>query len=226
MNISSSWDTPSFIGSFLPADRNIEADGFQANWKIFHLNREYPQQWTDGEFNLGSSAFGTRLMFPVDHYQKSTRSVKYAIMFIALTFIIFFLCEILSKIRIHPIQYLLVGIGLVIFYTLLLSFSEHINFELAYGISTMAIVGLITFYSRSVLGSYKLALVVGGALTSLYVYLFFTLQMEDYSLLLGSLGLFVILALIMYLSRNINWYRVAGNDKPDELDSGGTEARS
>jgi inner membrane protein len=206
ISINSTWNTPSFEGSFLPYDRNITEEGFNAAWKILHLNRSFPQQWKGDDYSIDDSSFGIKLLLPVDHYQKSLRSVKYAIMFISLTFLIFFFTEILNKKRIHPIQYLLVGLGLSIFYTLLVSLSEQLSFNLAYLIASISIISLITVYAHSIFKSIKLTSIVAFVLIILYGFLFTILQLQDYSLLLGSIGLFITLAIVMFLSRKIDWY--------------------
>ncbi len=213
IEISSVWNTPSFTGAFLPDDRQIDDSGFIAKWNILQLNRNYPQTWVNNKYNIKESAFGVNLLLPVDQYQKSMRSAKYAIMFIALTFIIFLFVEILNKKRIHPVQYILVSFGLLLFYTLLLSLAEHIGFNLAYAISGVAIVGLISTYSHSIFKRTRLTLIMGGTLSFLYIFLFVVLQLQDFALLLGSIGLFIILAIIMYLSRKIDWYSPISQDK-------------
>ena len=218
-HLQSEWETVSFSGQALPVNRNLE-NGFTADWKIFDFNRNYPQAWINGQYAMSEfgfyspvadSAFGADLRFPLDHYQLSMRSVKYAIMFIALTFFVFFLVELLSHKRIHPIQYLLVSCGLVLFYSLLLALSEHIGFDGAYLASAVAIVILITAYSGSILKKRSQTLRMGLFLTALYVYLYVMLQLEDMALLFGSVGLFVALAIIMYVSRKINWYKNSNN---------------
>ncbi len=206
INITSDWTNPSFDGAFLPNNHKISEHGFEANWKVLHVNRSYPQQWIGNKYSLNESSFGVKLLLPVDHYLKSERSVKYAIMFIALTFMVFFFSEILNKKRIHPIQYLLVGLGLSIFYTLLVSLSEQINFNLAYLIAGISIISLITVYSHSIFKSKKLTAIIAFVLIILYSFLFVILQLQDYSLLLGSIGLFIALAIVMYLSKRIDWY--------------------
>jgi len=206
VDLISDWTDPGFEGSFLPNDREITEEGFKAQWKVLHLNRSYPQQWRGSSFSTEGSEFGVNLLLPVDHYQKSHRSIKYAIMFISLTFLIFFFTEVLNKKRIHPIQYLLVGLGLSVFYTLLLSLSEQISFNLAYLIASLAIITLITTYSYSMLKSKKLTAIVALVLIVLYVFLFTILELQDFSLLLGSIGLFIALAIVMYLSRKVDWY--------------------
>ncbi len=206
ISMESSWAHPKFDGAFLPDEREVGPSGFTASWKVLHLNRNFPQYWK-GEGNLTEdSAFGVDLILPVDRYQKTMRSAKYAILFIALTFMIFFFVEVLNKKRIHPIQYLLVGLSISIFYVLLLSLSEQIGFNPAYGISAVAVVGLITAYSASIFKNARLTAIMGVCLVLLYAFLFSLIQLRDYALLLGSIGLFVVMALIMYASRNVDWY--------------------
>jgi inner membrane protein len=214
VRLSSSWNTPSFDGAFLPEKRKITKTGFEADWKVLDLNRNYPQQWvgqSNGE-NILRSKFGVKLISPVDEYTKTMRSVKYLIMFVALTFLIFFLVEVFNKKRIHPIQYLLIGFALCIFYVLLLSLSEHLHFELAYAIASLSIIGLISFYVKSALGGKILTLITAGSLVVLYGFLYVLLQNQDYALLLGSIGLFIILATVMYLSRKVDWYKIELKD--------------
>ncbi len=206
VHLTSSWNTPSFTGAFLPDTREISDTGFSANWKILNLNRNYPQIWKEQKFSLKQSSFGVSLLFPVDEYQKSMRSAKYAIMFIALTFIMFLLFELINRRRTHPIQYILVSVGLLIFYTLLISLSEYLGFNWAYLFSCTGIILLITLYSHSIFKKISTTLIMGISLTILYSFLFVILQLQDYSLLLGSVGLFFILATIMYISRKIDWY--------------------
>ena len=206
VSVESPWINPSFVGNYLPDSRDISAKGFQANWKVLNLNRNFPQMWTGKKFDLAPSAFGIRLFLPVDEYQKTSRTVKYAILFIALTFVAFFLSEVVAKVVLHPVQYALIGLALVVFYVLLLSLSEHVSFNIAYGIASCAVIGLITTYSRWVTSSRKIAGVIASVLVLLYSFLFVTLQLQDYALLLGSLGLFVILLVIMYLTRKVDWF--------------------
>ncbi len=207
--LKSSWNNPSFSGAFLPDTRNIDKDGFTANWKILHLNREYPQQWKNMDYKVSGSSFGLNLLIPVDEYQKTMRTAKYAIMFIALTFLVFFFVEIFNKNRIHPIQYLLTGLALIIFYTLLLSFSEHMKFNIAYILSSISVIILITIYAQGIFKNIKVSMLTGSILTILYGFLFVTLQLQDYALLLGSIGLFTVLSTVMFLSRNIDWYNLS-----------------
>lgn len=208
--LKSKWGEPSFIGGFLPEERNVTKDNFEAKWKVFDLNRNYPQYWTGemGKEEINASKFGIKFLVPIDEYKQTMRAVKYMIMFVGLTFIIFFFVEILNKRRIHPIQYLIVGFSLILFYLLLLSISEHINFNIAYIISTIAVVLLIGLYSISILGSKKMGIYISVFLTLLYGFLYILLLNQDYSLLMGTLGLFILLSTVMYLSRNIKWYEI------------------
>ena len=205
--MKSPWNSPSFDGAFLPDRREI-ADGFTATWSVFNYNRNFPQMWTGANYHFQTSEFGVNLILPVDHYQKTMRSAKYAIMFIALTFLVFFLVELLSHKRIHPFQYLLISIGLILFYSLLLALSEQMHFNLAYLISALAIVSLITAYSHSIFKETKQTALMGGFLTTLYLFLFTVLQLEDFALLFGSVGLFIALAVVMYISRKLDWYHL------------------
>ncbi|MDI6784965.1 MAG: inner membrane CreD family protein, partial [bacterium] len=177
-----------------------------AQWKILHLNRNYPQQWRGAAYDITPSQFGVNLLLPVDEYQKSMRSAKYAVMIIALTFMVFFFFEILNKRRIHPFQYILVGLALCIFYTLLLSISEHITFNYAYIVAGIATIAAVTLYSKSIFKTGLPTLIMGLVMLILYGFIFVTIQLQDYALLLGSIGLFVVLVVVMYLSRKINWY--------------------
>lgn len=206
IKLTSPWPDPSFTGAFLPDEKTITASGFEASWKVLNLNRNYPQQWiSDQNINFDNSAFGVDFILPVDNYQKSTRSVKYAILFIALTFLTVFFVEMGQSRRVHPFQYALIGLALVIFYTLLVAISEHTSFNSAYFISALMTIGLTGLYTRALFDSGRMALLVSGTLTLLYGFLFVVLQQQDYALLIGSLGLFVILGTVMYFSRRIDW---------------------
>lgn len=206
ITMSSDWESISFTGDFLPNKREITKDGFTATWNIFDYNRNYVQMWK-GENKDSIPEIGVELKYAVDQYKMSMRSVKYAIMFIALTFVVFFLVEIITKNRIHPIQYILVGFALLLFYTLLIALSEYISFHIAYLISSLAIVLMITLYMRTIFAKIAHCILIGGFTAGLYTYLYIMLQMEDMSLLIGAIGLFVALAAIMYASRKVEWYK-------------------
>ena len=206
VNIQSQWATPSFDGAYLPDSRNISEKGFEAHWNILHLNRNYPQIWTGSKYDPDHSRFGTHLLLPVDRYKKSDRVAKYAILFLGLTFLVFFFVELLKKVFIHPIQYILVGLALVVFYTLLLAFSEHISFNSSYLTATILTLSIVPLYTYAILKSKTVAGLVLGILLILYLFIFTILQLEDYALLIGSVGIFIILSLVMYISRKIDWY--------------------
>lgn len=208
ITMESEWANPSFNGAFLPDNREVSPSGFTANWNVLHLNRNYPQIWAGNRHSIGSSSFGIDLLLPVDNYQKSYRSIRYAILFIGFTFLVFFFIEVMNKVFIHPIQYLLVGVALVVFYTLLLSLSEHLKYNLAFIVSAVSTLLLIAGYVKAILKSGKLTLLLSGILTVLYAFIFVIIQLQDYALLIGSIGIFIILALVMYFSRKIDWYNL------------------
>ncbi len=205
VSLKSEWKDPSFDGAFLPDQRDINKEGFSASWDVLHLNRPYPQSFRGATTGIYQSAFGVNLIVPVDEYQKSMRSAKYAAMFITLTFLIFFFVQILSKVRIHPIQYIIVGLALCVFYTLLIAFSEHMSFKISYLISSVSIIGIITAFAHSISKNRGVTKLIGLILLLLYLFIYSIIQMQDYSLLMGSIGLFIVLAIIMYLSRKIDW---------------------
>jgi len=216
VRITSPWNHPSSAGTPLPVyDKIPDGEGFAANWKVLHHNRNYPQQWTENKYSFRDSQFGVKFFMPVDHYQKSSRSAKYSIMFIGFTFLVYFFVEILNKKRIHPIQYLLVGFAICVFYLLLVSMSEHIPFITSYLIAATAIIVLITLYTRTIVKDWRLSGIMAGLLIILYVFLYVLLLQQDYALLLGSLGLFITLAVVMYITRKIDWY---GDEAEDPLD--------
>lgn len=202
---ASTWSSPSFTGSVLPDIRSVRDSGFVADWKVLALNRKFPQQWKQGSYDLDASAFGVSLIVPVDAYQQTTRSVKYAILLIGLTFTAFFLIEWIYSRPIHSLQYLLVGFALCLFYTLLLSLSEYTGFNTAYGLAAVATIGLIGWYVASMLRSSRISLFVVFLLAVQYGFVFTLIQLQDYALLMGSIGLFITLALVMYFSRKIKW---------------------
>jgi len=207
VDVEGGWNNVSFTGDFAP-EYDLGPDGFNASWSIMNFNRNLPSFWMGNpRLALDDSRFGVNLITPVDHYQQNMRSAKYALMFIALTFVVFFFVELLTNKRIHLIQYLLVGIALILFYTLLLSLSEHISFGISYLMASVATIGLIVSYAYTIFRNKTQTFILAGLLIGLYAFLYVTLQMEDIALLMGSIGLFIILAIIMYFSRKINWYK-------------------
>jgi inner membrane protein len=211
VTLSSDWPHPSFRGSFLPVEYSIGDQGFQARWQVLELNRAYGQVFQEEEVNepmLLQSAFGVSLFQPVDIYQRVERAVKYAVLFIALTFMTFFAWEQVTGNPLHPLQYLLVGLALSMFYLLLIALSEHIAFALAYVIAATALVLLIGLYLAGALRSARRGIVAGAAMSLIYGLLYMLLLSEDYSLLLGSIILFVALAAVMLTTRRIDWYQL------------------
>ena len=196
--------TPSFNGNFLPADRNVTPDGFDATWEVISINRPYPQSFMGNRANeIAASQVQVGLRIPVDRFQKTERAIKYALLVIVLTFIAALFSEFRLRRNINVFQYLLIGLALVLFYSLLLSMSEHMAFALAYLIATLMTVGMVTIYLFGVLKVKKQALIIGAMLLFMYAYVFVLLNLESYALLAGSIGLFIILAVIMYYSLKI-----------------------
>ncbi|MCM5661931.1 cell envelope integrity protein CreD [Galbibacter mesophilus] len=205
--VSSNWASPSFTGMFLPEDgsRKITKDGFEASWKVLQINRQFEQVFYGRMPDLSPFSFGTDLIIPVSEYVKSERTTKYGMLVIGLTLLVFLLIQLVSNIYIHPFQYIMVGLGLIMFYTLLISISEHSSFLKAYMISTAAVLALITIYSKSIFRSNKFSMLIGVTLFSIYSFIYVIIQLEDYALLVGSVGLFIILSAVMYFSKKIDW---------------------
>jgi inner membrane protein len=213
VKLASNWPHPSFFGNFLPARREVTAQGFTAQWQtsFFSTNLEAALHNCLAERgceDFTGRSFGVSFIDPVDQYLKSDRAIKYALLFIALTFAGFFLFEVLKSLAVHPIQYALVGVALAFFYLLLLSLSEHIGFALAYLLSAGACVLLIGFYVCHVLRSVVHGLGFSLGLAALYGLLYGLLSAEDYALLMGSLLLFGLLGTVMVLTRKLDWYGV------------------
>ncbi len=204
--LHSAWPNPSFDGNNLPADRRVSDSGFDAKWVFNKANLPFGTLVTNYSFDMHELAFGVTMVQPADQYAKTERSVKYAILIIGLTFCLFFIVEIMQKKAIHPVQYVLIGLALVIFYTLLLSISEFIFFDGAYAIAALSVIMLITLYAKSHFRSWRSGGIFGTVLTLLFGFIFVLIRLEDTALLVGSVGLFIILAIAMYASRNINWY--------------------
>ncbi|WP_203293486.1 cell envelope integrity protein CreD [Luteirhabdus pelagi] len=207
VSMESNWHSPSFNGKYLPENgsREISEDGFKARWKVLQINRQFEQLFFNKLPSLTEFAFGTNFVVPVDEYQKSERAAKYGFMVIGITLLVFLLIQLVSKINIHPFQYLMIGLALVLFYTLLIAITEHSSFLKAYAISAVAVLLLIMTYSRAILKGFKFPILIGASLASLYGFIYVIIQLENYALLVGSIGLFVILATIMFVSRNIDW---------------------
>ena len=209
LHASSAWPDPGFDGAFLPATRRVDANGFEAEWQVLDLNRALAQHWREGE-NIGAalaaSAFGITLMQPAGSYQQNVRAGKYGVLFIALTFVAFFLFEVLRGLRVHPVQYLLVGLALCTFYVVLLALSEQIGFGFAYALAAAAVVAMVGGYAAVVLATRRAGLLLGALLALIYALLYGLVASEDYALLMGSLALLAAIAALMYLTRRVDWY--------------------
>jgi inner membrane protein len=212
-SLKSNWPDPAFRGAFLPADRSVRPDGFDAKWRVSYYGRDYPQSWTSRTGNerfttqaVQQSMFGAQFLSILDAYRFVERSIKYGVLFLVLVFTTFFLFEVTARQKIHPLQYLMVGAALCLFYLLLLSISEFIGFGLAYLIAAVASTLLITWYCRSFLGGGVRTLMIGAGLAGVYTFLYITLRQQDYALLMGSIALFIVLAVVMYVTRKIDWY--------------------
>ena len=210
VDLKANWNTPSFTGNYLPNNRNITEKEFSAQWQVLNLNRNYSQVMVDYNTSnikdIENSSFGVNFKIPVEQYQQSMRSTKYAILIILLTFTVIFFTEIMEKTRIHALQYLLVGLALCLFYSLLLSMSEHIGFSMAYLVASVLTIMLVGGYMLGIIKRKKPAFIMAGLLSVLYIYVFILIQLETFALLAGSLGLFEILAMVMYFSKKIDWF--------------------
>jgi len=212
INIQANWPDPSFQGYKLPTKRNISEQGFSAQWDISSISRGYPQAWLHDNFNvskLDDALVGVNFIAPVDSYRMTERSIKYVMLFLLFTFVTIWLIEVLVNVRVHLLQYLFVGLGMCLFYLLLLALSEHIEFIWAYIIASMAVITMTGMYSKAILKKRKHSFVVTVGITALYIYLYTLLQEQNYSLLFGSIGVFSALAAVMYITRNIDWHNLS-----------------
>jgi inner membrane protein len=222
--LTSNWANPSFQGAWLPEKPTVKPTGFEAKWQIPFLGRNFPQQWIDEspvtDSTIYQTRFGVDLFSPVDNYHMAERSIKYNFLFIILTFAVLWLFETTVRLRVHPLQYLMVGVAMCLFYLLELALSEHLGFHQAYVVASLAIVVLITSYTMSVLRAKRRGGMVGVMQVCLYSYLYVVLASQDYSLLLGSVGLFVFLAGVMFATRRVDWFNTGDALRPT-LSGGG-----
>jgi inner membrane protein len=216
VNLESNWPHPEFIGQFLPAERNITADGTQASWLLLGLNRPFGDQWTAGKMpfeQLKRAGFGMRLETPVDGYQRSERSVKYGFLFITLTFFTLFLFEVMSGRPLHPVPYVLTGAALAIFYLVLFALSEFLPFYAAFLIAAGLLLIIVTPYTGAVLGESRRGYLVGTMMGLTYGLLYVLVSAQQAALLLGSLALLSAIAGLIYLTRQVDWYDYGGGAK-------------
>jgi inner membrane protein len=211
VEVKSDWKSPEFNGRYLPDTRTINESGFSAKWNMLDYNRPYPQQWVGDDNLLTSEAaikeayFGVKLQLPIDGYRKITRTAKYSTLIILLTFVSLLLTELIRKQRIHIFNYTLIGAAMVVYYTLLLSFAEQIGYNYAYLLSSVATITLIAVFTASLFNNTKAAVLFAFILTVFYGFIFIIIQLEEFSLMVGSIALFIIIAALMYFSRKINW---------------------
>ncbi len=204
--MSSTWNAPVFDGNSLPDHHEVNKSGFKASWIYNKTNLPFGTILNDTKIDKNQFSFGLNMVNPSNHYTKTMRCAKYAILFIGLTFALFFTIEILQYKPMHPVQYGLIGFALVMFFTLLLSIGEFLFFDLAFIIAAAATISLITFYAYNHFKKWKTAGLFALVLTMQYSFIFVLIQMEDSALLIGSIGLFIILAFIMFATRKLNWY--------------------
>jgi inner membrane protein len=207
VTLFSKWNSPGFKGNFLPVERSIAEAGFNAKWLVTNLNRNFPQVWSGNAYSPLNDSFGVDFILPVDHYQKSLRSAKYGILFIALSFLALIFSELAIKENIHVFQYLLVSLALVLFFSLLNALSEYTGFNLAYLISALSTIILITFFLRNLFKKRGTVFLISGLLIFLYSFIFILLTLNDYAYLAGNVGLFILLAITMRLSVKLDLFK-------------------
>jgi inner membrane protein len=208
VDLVSDWPDPQFQGAFLPAQFTIDGHGFSAHWQVLALNRAFSQSWVDTHVDsaqFGNAAYGVNLFQSVDVYQRSERAVKYALLFISLTFLSFFAWESLGKVRVHAVQYFLIGLALSTFYLLLIALAEHLAFWLSYWLGAAALVGLLGFYISGAMDSARLGAMIAVVMTLVYGLLFVLVLSESYALLIGAIALFAALAAVMAATRRLSW---------------------
>jgi inner membrane protein len=209
VHIAAPWPHPTFNGMFLPASRRVDTSGFEATWQVLDLNRRFGQHWREGnerQADINAAAFGVALYQPAGIYQQNDRAGKYGILFIALTFVAFFLFEVLKKLRVHPVQYLLIGLALATFYVVLLALSEQIGFTWAYVAAGLSVVLIVSGYATAILHTWRAGVVLGAMMTFVYAMLYGLIVSEQHSLLMGAIALLATVATLMHLTRKVDWY--------------------
>ncbi len=221
VTVKSNWPDPSFDGKFLPSERKITPEGFSATWKVSHYATGFERTWTDSDLaphlnqqKLCGETFRVRFVSPVDTYRGVERALKYGAMIMLLTFTVFFLFEVTSGSRVHVIHYGLVGAALCLFFSAFLALAEILAFGVSYTIAAALCIVMITCYSKTFLRSILKTVTVAVSLASTYLFLYVILQLQDYSLLVGTAGLFISLGTVMYVTRNIDWYAGQSMNEP------------
>jgi inner membrane protein len=210
--IRSTWNSPSFSGRFLPSERTINSSGFNAEWNVTNLNRNFPQSWIGNTYNINENSYGVDLFLTVDHYQKAFRCAKYGLLFIALTFMVLIFLELTAEDKIHIFNYFLVALALALFFSLLTALSEHLGFNYAYLLSSVATITMLTLFTRSFLTKRSAVLIVSGLLVFLYAFIYVILSLNDFAFLAGNIGLFFLLSIVMWFSGKINLFKKEGMD--------------
>ncbi|MBW4890674.1 cell envelope integrity protein CreD [Mucilaginibacter sp. HMF5004] len=211
VEVTGDWKSPYYTGHYSPDKSKADAGGFTAKWKVLDYNRPFPQQWKDNDTLITSktataqAAFGVKFSLPIDQYRKTMRTTKYSCLIILLTFVSLFLTEVIRKQRVHVFNYILIGAAMIVYYTLLLSFAEHLGYDVAYLIASVSTITLIAWFTSSLMDNKNVAFLFGAILTTFYGFIYTIIQLEELSLLIGSIALFVVVALLMYFSRKINW---------------------
>jgi len=212
VNLSAPWPNPSFGGAFLPVKSEVDKTHFSAHWQVLDINRSFGQRWEQSRESSASFAnanFGFALYQPAGVYQQNVRAGKYGLLVITLTFIAVFLCEVLKRLRVHALQYLLVGVALATFYVVLLALSEQIGFKFAYLAAAIAVVTMIGGYIGAILGTWRAGLTLASLLSLIYALFYVLVVSEQYSLLMGALALLVTVAAMMFLTRRVDWYAMS-----------------
>jgi inner membrane protein len=229
MALAANWPHPSFGGRFLPLTREVRDTQFSANWDVSALATKAPVDFARGaalcepaadadadvvsrsatplpKENACVDLFSVSFIDPINPYSLSDRAIKYGILFVGLSFVAVGMLEVLRRLRVHPMQYLLVGCAISIFFLLLLSLSEHLAFGLSYAVAAGACVALLGFYARYLLGGWRAGVGFGAGIAALYGVLYLLLQMEQTALVIGSALLFGVLAAVMVATRKLDWY--------------------
>lgn len=217
IDLHASWGSPSFIGHFLPTKKSITSNVFQAQWKILSLatslpeyldlkdleNHSHDSAW---KHKILSKAVGVEFLEVTDHYKQAEISTKYSFLFVLYTFLVFFLLEAIKKTKIHIFQYCITACSFLCFSLLLTAFAEHVSFNSAYWVAAALIIGQIIFYFSGFIKKMQERMVFAGFLVALYAYLFIAMRLEEFALLVGSLGMFLLISVAMLLTKKINWF--------------------
>lgn len=227
IDMNGNWQSPSFDGRTLPAEREVTEAGFSAHWDIFHLSRPLPQSWVSGgrstdrltDDHWDSLTVGASFLQPVDFYLLSERSTKYGLLVVALLFLTYFLFEVLAGVTLHPLQYLMVGASLVLFFLSLVAFAEVVGFAAAYALSGTLVVAMVSLYTGAILRHRRWAWLLCFVITTLYALIYLILNLEEAALLAGTLVLFAALGLTMFVTRKVDWFNARSAAAPSGPDS-------